>query len=361
MSLSRTSWGRVPAVGTTVVAVLVASLLAAPRASAVPAPFDLLPAGSAPTTVPYAIGTTVYYGGRAYDLRAQVSVPSGSKREFLKVAATRGIVVTQYSYSLADVVNVVGRFAPGVPYGVLEGSSGGLSTFDVTLGGLVAMPENGKVRNAANGKVYATWTRRTVACNGGDVAPAAVGYRVVEREISWTDCPPGVDGHGSFLWYPPSAVMRVGDRMEGVGRLGVGWLGDHTSATRWGIVPAGNPLAAPRPVSSMVRPLVNGDGSRAVVVQSGRVRVITLSTMANRATALPTISDWAVGVRDAVPAAWESNDLFLVTARFNGALALVRCSAATGACWRVVRSYVRPGVTRIITERGAVWGSTYVP
>ena len=344
------------------VLLLAAPLGATTAASAAPVPpFDLLPTAVAPTTVPYSIGTTVYYGGKGYDLsRAFDPALKGNDRQFLKVAATRGVVVTQHSYSAADVVNVVGRFSPSLNYAGLETNLGGLSTFDVTLGGLAAMPENGQVRNATNGRVYAAWTRQTAGCSGSSIAPAAVGYRVLQRETSWSSCPPGMDAQGAFLWYPPSAVQQLADTMEAVGRLGTGWLGDHTSATGWSILPASNPSAAPKQVASMMRPLVNGDGTKAVVVQSGRVRVISPATMSNLATSLPTIGGWSVGVRDAVPAAWETNDLFLVTARYDGTLALVRCSASTGKCWRVVRTSVRTGVTRIITERGATWAGTYV-
>ena len=56
--------------------------------------------------------------------------------------------------------------------------------------------------------------------------------------------------------------------------------------------------------------------------------------------------------RYAVPAVWETADAYLVTARVDGTLALVRCSARTGACRRAVRVAVRPGVDRIVTERG---------
>jgi hypothetical protein len=67
---------------------------------------------------------------------------------------------------------------------------------------------------------------------------------------------------------------------------------------------------------------------------------------------LPAITGWLPGTREAVPAAWETDDSYLIEARYDGALALVRCSAATGVCNRAVRSFVRAGISSIVTERG---------
>jgi hypothetical protein len=59
-----------------------------------------------------------------------------------------------------------------------------------------------------------------------------------------------------------------------------------------------------------------------------------------------------MGVRHAVPAAWETADSYLVTAEFDGALALVRCRVSSGSCQRAVRSHERPEpVASIVTER----------
>lgn len=53
---------------------------------------------------------------------------------------------------------------------------------------------------------------------------------------------------------------------------------------------------------------------------------------------MAAMTGWAPGTHEAVPAAWESADSYLIEAKYDGALALVRCSAATGACNRAVRS-----------------------
>lgn len=49
----------------------------------------------------------------------------------------------------------------------------------------------------------------------------------------------------------------------------------------------------------------------------------------------------------AVPAAWETSDLYLVNVRDFGVSALVRCSVSSDRCWRVVRT-----TAALRTERG---------
>jgi hypothetical protein len=45
-------------------------------------------------------------------------------------------------------------------------------------------------------------------------------------------------------------------------------------------------------------------------------------------------------------------ETYVVTARIDDVLALVTCNARTGDCRRTVRVLARPGVDRIVTERG---------
>ena len=59
-----------------------------------------------------------------------------------------------------------------------------------------------------------------------------------------------------------------------------------------------------------------------------------------------------------VPSTWETSDSYLVFLHYDSTLALVRCSVSTGRCGIAVRSYVRTGVDRIATERGAFYATT---
>ncbi|MDP9239768.1 MAG: hypothetical protein M3O55_03885, partial [Actinomycetota bacterium] len=147
--------------------------------------------------------------------------------------------------------------------------------------------------------------------------------------------------------------QKVAKNYAAVGRLGVGWLGARLDKFCWQTASANHPYTRRTPrLCSMAKPLLSPDGTRAVLVQSGRVVVVDARSGAVVSTAsMAAITRWAPGTREAVPAAWETTDSYLINARYDGALALVRCSAATGACNRAVRSYVRTGVSAIVTER----------
>jgi hypothetical protein len=327
------------------------------------APFDDLPDGPVPRTVPYAIGTRVYLGGHVTDLTDRFTaafpgVPSTpAQRQFGTVIGAAGYAWTDIIGSGADVVHVVGRLSAGGDYTPFHTSTGRDSTLAVTTGSLVVMPESGQAY-VNTGDFFTAFTgSANIDC--GSCAPSAAGTRVVLDQWSGTGSRP--EHQGTWLWYPPATIQRIDDRFRAVGRLGAGWLGLRLGAGCWRIAPA-TALARLGPaLCSLTTPLVSADGRRAVVVQSGRLRVLDPVTGEGiGAAAMAAIASWSptpttsspARLRYAVPAVWESADSYLVTARFDAALALVRCSASTGACQRVVRSTVRSGVDRIVLERG---------
>jgi len=317
--------------------------------------FDTLPAGPPPTAVPYGIGTRVYFAGHVTDLqdRFAAAFPRGDvpaqQRQFTTVTGSAGFAWTQFTGAGADVVHVVGQVSAAGGYTPFQRSTGRTSTLAVTTTGLLAMPESGQVY-AARGSFVAAFTG-SVNIDCGSCAVTAAGPRLVLDQ--WTG-PTGQPEHqATWLWLPPAAIQRIDDRFRAVGRLGPGWLGLRDDDGCWRIAPATAPDRLGAGVCSLTTPLVDADGGRAVVVQAGRVRVVDPRTGAVLSTAaLPAIPGWDPGLRYAVPAVWETADAYLVTVRVDSALALVRCSAARGTCQRSVRATVRPGVDRIVTERG---------
>jgi hypothetical protein len=346
---------------------------AAPAEAATRSPIDVLRAGPAPRSVPYAIGTSVYYRGHRTDIGARIdgafygARPSAAQRQLTAVTGGAGFAWAQFTGSGADIVHIVGRIGPGGGWTGFHSSSGAFSRLAVTTTGLVAMPESGSVYRA-DGRLAATFTGSTATSCGYCGAAAAGPYLVVERKPSL----PGTDSQGIWLWRPAAASVtaaapvRLPDGYAALGRLGGGWLGALQSpargATCWRIAPAADPVALRARICSQTVPLVSADGVRAVVVQGGRTRVVDTRTGGQLSLAgLGALAGWSPDggptgrgtVRYVVPAAWETADTFVATARDDQVLALVRCSATTGRCERVVRATVRPGVAAIVSERGA--------
>lgn len=314
-------------------------------------PFDLIPAGPAPTTVPYGIGTRVFYGGTVSDIASSFTADNAGEREFDRVAGSLGITYTQFFAYGADCLPIIGRIAPAVPWRRVVEGLGGCKVFDVSTGGLVGVPDD-VAAYRSTGTLYANYPRvnpRELPGAGSDDVYAA-GERFVVDEWGAARL------QGVFLWYPGGTPQKLPNNYSAVGRLGVGWLGARQGSTScWKTAPADHPYRLRPPIlCSQAKPLLSADGTRAVLVQSGRVVVLDARTGTLVSTAtLPAITGWLPGTREAVPAAWESTDSYLIEARYDGALALVRCSAATGTCNRGVRSFVRTGVSRIVTERGS--------
>jgi hypothetical protein len=341
-------------------AVAVAVAVAAARRS----PLDALPAGPSPIGVPYAIGTRVYFHGRITDLSSRFDQIAGGRRlpaaqrQFDTVVGAAGFAWTQITAPGVDLVHAVGTVSATGGYTPFHTSSGSSSTLDVTTGGAVAMPENGEIYQT-DGRFLAAFTG-SPGIDCGSCAMSAVGPRLL---IDQTSSAPSLEHLGTWLWYPPAAIQRLPDSYRAVGRWGAGWLGYLVSPGCWRTAPANAPNALRATICSMTTPLVSADGTRAVVVQSGRAVVLDTRTGATISRAgLTASAGWQppgtggavtpAPVKYVVPATWESTDSYLLTARDDTVVALLRCSVRTGACQRAVRAAVRAGVDRIVTERG---------
>lgn len=327
----------------------VSAFTAAAQASA--APFDLLPMGPAPTAVPYAIGKRIYYSGRTTDLTATFASEYVSGSEFGRVVGSGSNTYTSFASARTDCVTPIGHIAPGSPWRNIANPWGTCETdFDVSADGLVGTPDLvGAYRS--DGSLVASYPRSASWQEApSDRVAAAGAHFVVEEHLHPT---PGLQG--VYLWHPGNTPQKLPDNYTSVGRLGVGWLGARLNKLCWKTAPATAPLAMRAPeLCSMAKPLLSADGTRAVLVQSGRVKVVDATTNALISTAsLPAITEWQPGNREAVPAAWETSDSYLINAKYDGALALVRCSVATGACNRAVRTNRQAGISSIVTERGS--------
>src|SRR5437763_214037 len=71
--------------------------LTAPASAAATPPFDLLAQGPAPTTVPYAIGTKIFYQGQAF-----VVPPAGQSTGLVRVQPYHGNVLTSIFAGAVD-------------------------------------------------------------------------------------------------------------------------------------------------------------------------------------------------------------------------------------------------------------------
>jgi len=326
---------------------------------AVSSPLAALPIGAAPTVVPYGIGSTVYYAGHVFSL-GQAFTPYGAvPEEFNRLVAGGGIVWTQFTvHGHSGCVPMLGRFSLRYTWRKVSGPDLGAcgDRFDVTTTNIAAIP--GCVAAYPFPPVlpipysYPPTYPQLGLCEN---TVTAAGARFVVREI---DVNTGAQ-LGTFLWWPDltSRPQRLPLAYQAVGRLGVGWLGDRLDKFCWQVAPADNPAALRTArLCSMTTPLLSADGDTAILVQSGRVRAVNAITGATVSVAqLPgiTTSTWLPGVRDEVPATWENAGFYLVNVAYNGTLGLVRCSITTGRCTTAVHSSTRPGVTSIVTERGA--------
>lgn len=337
------------------------AVLASPALAAggAPSPLDALPAASAPRTVPYAIGTSVHFRGHVTNVGARIDQAhpgmrlTADQRQVTTVVAGGGLAFAQIIGSGADLVHIVGRISPRGGWTDLAMSAGSMSLVAVTPAGAVGMPESGRLYRA-DGRLIATFTgSRTANCSFCGME-AAGQHLVVERKPAF----PGAQHQGWWLWTPPAAPARLPAGYRSLGRLGAGWLGAPAGTGCWQVAPAASPSATRARICSQTLPLVSADGERAVIVQAGRMRVVStrtgLGTGLARIGALPNWAPDGTGgaVRYLIPAAWETSDSYLATARDDRTLAMVRCSARTGRCERAVRSTVRPGVSRIVMERG---------
>jgi hypothetical protein len=339
-------------------------------------PLDALQPGVPPATVPYAIGTRVYFQGRITDVSTRFaqafpgrSLPA-SQRQLTTVTAGAGFAWTQITGPGIDLVHAAGRISATGGYTPFHTSAGSSSRLGVTTAGAVVMPENGQLYSP-DGRFLAAFTgSQGIDC--GSCATSAVGSRLLVEQFSG---PPAMEPLGTWLWYPPAAIQRLPASYHAVGRLGVGWLGSQVGPGCWRTAPATAPSQLRATLCSMTTPLVGADGTRAVVVQNGQARVLdtrsgatvsraslgalpgwqrpgAATTSTSAASTATTTTALDAPVRYVVPTAWADADTYLLEARDDTTIALVSCSVRTGTCLRVVRAQVRPGVDRIVTERG---------
>ena len=341
------------------------ALLAANPAAAAPAPrspLDALPAGRPPLSVPYALGMTVYYRGHRTSLNPLYDkiwgiphTPRTTDRPRIVIGGG-GYAWAQLSIAATDMANVVGRISPSGRWKQFHISTGDASRVSVTTAPLVAVPEDGLLLRT-DGRKVASFTGNLNTSYNFFESSAAGRYVVVHRHPN----APGAPDMGMWLWSPSVKPFQLPDGYRALGRLGAGWLGAPAGTTPgarcWHVAPASAPLKTrPGTLCSMTLPLVSADGAKAVVVQGGRVRVLDTVTGAQiRAARIPALSGWSFWTtpyRYLIPAAWESADSYLVTARDDKVIALLRCSISTGRCERAVRAVTRPGIDIVVTERG---------
>lgn len=327
---------------------MLTTLVGAQSASASGDPLAALRMGPVPS-VPYGIGERLYgYGTVAIPTAFQGS----SDDAFTYVAAARGVVWSGSAYSATDcgaILNVWLKGTKPVAVGGVD-DTGLCRPVAATLSGLGITRDNVRAYTSS-GKLYATYPR-TAADTGGCGSttqvddPYAVGYRVLVKEIN---CNAGLQG--TYLWYPGSGKQQLPNTYAVVGRLGPGWLGDEIRAGCWLIASADHPSALSTvPLCSQQFPLVSADGTRAVLVQAGRVRVVRVAdnTTISRA-ALPALAPRSSNLE--LPETWETSTYYLVDVRYGTDLGLVRCSVTTGGCNIAVRSSVRGQIRDIVTER----------
>jgi hypothetical protein len=322
-------------------------------------PLDLLPAGRAPVTVPYAIGTSVYYHGHRTNIRARFDQAlSGSQRtpamyQLVAIVGGGGYAWAQILGSGADLVHTVGRISPRGGWTGFHTSTGSFSRVTVTSTGAVAMPESGQLFGTDGHLIASFAGRPELAC--GACGPSAAGPSLV---VEKGPPGPGIPAQGTWLWSPPAAPRRLPDGYRALGRGGRGWLGAPDGAGCWRVAPVSDPAATRARICSQTLPLVSADGTRAVLVQAGQLRVADTRTGASLSSArLAALWSWTPANRNApvrylVPVAWETSDRYLAVARDDRILAIVRCSVRTSRCERAVRTLTRIGADRIVTERG---------
>ncbi len=314
-----------------------------------------------PPTVGYALGTRLYYPAgpavRSVDLAA-VRDSVRPSEQLHRVVTSRGITYTQFDGFGADIIHHVGRVSATLPWRRIRTTTGAAQVFDVSTGGLVATPS---VVSAVrpSGATYADLpalpTRSGLPISNDQAE--AVGVRFVVHQHDVDGVPGGVT---SYLWHPDHRPARLPDGTVGVGRLGRGWLGipapgeDLASGVRcWRTAPADAPRVVREPtLCSATRPLLSPDGRYAVLVSLGRMVVRDAVTGRVVSTAaLAPLHARVDGTRFVVPATWESDRVYLATARDGARIALVRCRVATGACEAAVRSTASAGRAWVVTER----------
>lgn len=315
---------------------LVMLATAAPASAAGTPPFDLLPAGPVPTTIPYAIGMKIFYQGQSF------VVPAPVQSSLVRIQPYHGnVLASVYSTGSADFVGPAGMIGPTSAWH----SFGGVDLpADATLAGQLL-----KVTTGDEAQVVDTSTGRIVyrhPVGGGNFGQAkAVGAKV----LLWRS------GMGTpqdyVIWDPPTgATTNLGATPYTVAqRRSPGWLWRRLGGGCFALVTLSAPAAAGTRIChqlEFVPPLLSFDGTTAIAARAGRLVALSVASGAVLSTgSMAAISGTG---REIQPVQWETSSAYIAFARWDGQTALVRCRVGDGRCERVVRSYIRPGVTGIV-------------
>jgi len=326
---------RIVAVG----ASLAVLFIGAPASAAVTPPFDLLPAGPAPTTVPYAIGMRVFYQGHVY------TVP-GTNSSVVRVQPYHGnTLVSVFNSGSVDYVGSIGIIGPTSAWRSLGSAD---LPADATLAGQllkVVEPDEAQVFDTSTNRVVA---RLPVGKMYGD-AKAVGALALVTGD--------GFSGSSEVLWDPAKGstiALSLDSRKYKVAqRRSPGWLWRELGGGCFARVAVSAPLAAGTRIcndpAEYSPPLLSFDGTTAVVVRGGRlVAVVVDSGRVLSTGSMAAIVRTANDSRAVYPVQWETTSTYLAEAKWDGQLALVRCRISDGRCERVVRSFTRTGVSQIV-------------
>jgi hypothetical protein len=334
-----TGWpGRVAAVGASL-AVLAAG---APASAAVTPPFDLLPVGAVPTTIPYAIGTRIFYQGHTYD----VPVTNAS---LVRIQPYHGNVLASVFYQgTADFVGPVGMIGATSPWRSFGGTD---LTPDATLAGqLITAPTHTEIgiTDTATGRIVARLPKTDMFAAG-----AAAGPNVLVTNSGWSNTT------GQVLWDPATGATttlgtsETGPKYRVAQRRSPGWLWRDLGGGCFARVTVTAPLATGTQVCTDAAqgsaPLLSFDGATAIAVRNGRLVTVSVDSGQVLSTGtLAAIPRTVDNKRAVYPAQWETASTYIASAAWDGQLALVRCRTSDGRCERVVRSYLRGNVRGIL-------------
>lgn len=337
--MSQTSaWGIRLMRASVAAACLVGLLVGAQASAATPPPFDLLPLGSPPATIPYGITNRVFYQGVGYP------IPVASDNVIVRVQPYHGnVLVSLFNRGSADYIGPVGQIGPTSAWRILGG--GVNLPADATLAGqLLRVPAGtGRV------EVYDTSTGRVVAtlpAPAGDVSNTGVRTVGSKALVAYQGQFSGVP-HRMVLWDPAngSTTALAGTAYSVAQRRSPGWLWRKVSAGCYARVPLATPAAAGVQVcqdlydaGQFQPPLLSFDGSIAIAVRSGRLVAVEVATgrVLSTGTMGPIVANGSHSVNGAQ---WETTDTYIASAAWDGQTALVRCRVSDGRCERVVRSY----------------------
>ena len=311
-----------------------------------------LPPGPIPSDVPSGIGKRLYLTGRERDFASSwawlTSRNPDSSPEFGDLAMTRGVVIWAIDYLATDPVSHIGGYVPGRTVTRFPGSAPSYPGLATTTGGLIATGLEAAVGGpvpiyTTAGKVYPPTYQAQFSL------PSEVNFQSVGGMFVFQDIDQQVRAASSR--YPPGSAP--GRRAAATSGGGNGWVATREGAECYRTAPLMSPTALRARICSQVLPMLNDDGTKAVVVQGRHVRLYDTRTgIQINATNAPTLAGWSFDITYGSAyelVTWLDADSYLVNVRDGTALALLRCSARTRACHRAVTSHTRSGVTHIVS------------